>query len=244
MRSPLTALAALSVLAAPLAAATPAAAATCTAPELVNASVTPGTVVLGTSTPKAVDLTVTVRKHGCKVTAVDTDLFTATDYLDTLSLQEVGTKNGVTTYASAGRVNPGGFANDEAGTLRTEVYVSYGSRNVHDEGPSFRLLRAARLTTNAAPEPVVRGRTITVTGALTRANWQTLKYGGYSGRDVALQFKPTGGTYAAVKTVRSGTGGKLSTTVKAGRDGCYRFVFPGSSTTAGVTSGGDCVDVR
>jgi hypothetical protein len=244
MRSPLTALAALSVLAAPLAAAVPAAAAACTAPELVNASVTPGTVVLGTSAPEAVELTVDVRKHGCEVSAVDTDLFTATDHVDTLSLREAGTKNGVTTYETAGRVNPGGFANGEAGTMRTEVYVSYGSRNVHDEGPSFKLLRAARLTTNAAPEPVVSGRTITVSGALTRANWQTLRYAGYTGRDVQLQFKRTGGTYATVKTVRSGAGGKLSTTVKAGQDGCYRFVFRGSSTTAGVTSGGDCVDVR
>jgi hypothetical protein len=244
MRSPLTALAALSVLAAPLAAAAPAAAATCTAPELVNASITPGTVVLGTAEPKGLEVTVNVRKHGCKVSAVDTDLFTATDYVDTLSLHEAGTKNGVTTYETAVRVNPGGFANDEAGTMRTEVYVSYGSTNVHDEGPSFRLLRAARLTTDAAPEPVVQGRTVTVTGTLSRANWQTLRYGGYTGRDVALQFKPTGGTYAAVKTVRSGKGGKLSTTVKARKDGCYRFVFRGSSTTAAVTSGADCLDVR
>lgn len=244
MRSPLTALAALSVLAAPLAAATPAAAATCTAPELVHAAVTPGTVVLGTSDPAAVELTVAVRKQGCRVSAVDTDLFTATDYVDTLSLHEVGTKNGVTTYETAVRVNPGGFANAEAGTFRTEVYVSYGRTNEHDEGPSFRLLRAARLTTDAAPEPVVEGRRLTVTGALTRANWQTRKYAGYSGRDVRLQFRPTGGRWADVTTARSGTGGRLSATTRAGKDGCYRFVFRGSSTTAGVTSGADCVDVR
>lgn len=245
MRSALTALAALSVLAAPLAAATPAVAATCTAPELVNATVTPRTIVLGTATPKTLDIEVQVRKHGCAVTSVDTDLFTATDYVDTLGLEATGTRDGVTTYATAARVNPGGFANDEAGRFRTEVYVSYGDdQNVHDEGPGFSLVRAARLTTNAAPEPVAKGRTITVSGTLTRANWETLKYAGYTGRDVQLQFKPSGGSYATVATVTSGSGGRLSTTVKAGRDGCFRYVFRGSSTTAKVTSGGDCVDVR
>jgi hypothetical protein len=244
MRSTMTALAALSVLAAPLAVAGPAAAATCTAPELVNATITPGTVVVGTSTPKMVELTVEVRKHGCRVTAVDTDLFTATDYVDTLSLAEVGTKNGTTTYETAARINPGGFADAEAGTFRTEVYVSYGRTNVHDDGPSFRLLRSARVTTNAAPEPVIKGRTITVTGALTRASWATRKYVGYTGRDVALQFRPAGGSWAEVKTATSGRSGRLSTTVKAGKDGCYRFVFGGSSTTDGATSAADCVDVR
>jgi hypothetical protein len=245
MRSPLIALAAVTVLAAPLAAATtPASAATCTAPELVNASVTPGKVVLGTATPKALDVEVNVRLHGCAV-SVDTDLFTATDYVDTLHLEKTGTRDGVTTFQTAGRINPGGFANAEAGRFRTEVYVSYGDdENVHDEGPGFQILRAARLTTNAAPEPVVAGRTLTVTGALTRANWETLKYAGYTQRDVTLQFKRSGGSWAAVKTATSGKGGRISTTVKAGRDGCYRFVFGGSSTTAGVTSGADCVDVR
>ncbi|MFD9910409.1 calcium-binding protein, partial [Streptomyces sp. NPDC059063] len=39
--------------------------------------------------------------------------------------------------------------------------------------------RAARLTVNASPEPVRKGKAITVAGALTRANWDTHKYAGY-----------------------------------------------------------------
>lgn len=149
MRSPLIALAAATVLAAPLAAAAGApASAACTAPEPVRTSATPATVVLGTSTPKGLELEVDVREHGCAV-GVDTD-----------------------------------------------------------------------------------------------ANWETLRYAGYTGRDVTLQFQRTGGSWTSVGTATSGKGGTVSTTVTAGRDGCYRFVFGGSSTTAKVTSGADCVDVR
>jgi hypothetical protein len=244
MRSPLTALAALPILAAPLVALPPASAAACTAPELVNASVDPGTVALGTSKAKGVEITVNVRKHGCAVRSVDTDIFTATDYVDTLHLEEAGTSDGVTSYVGGARINPGAFSNRDAGTFRTSVYVSWGSKNTNDDGPTFKLLRAARLSTNAAPEPVAKGRTITVSGTLQRANWQTLKYAGYTGRAVKLQFQPKAGSWTTVKTATSGKGGKLSTTVKAGKDGCYRFVFPGNSTTAKVVSGADCIDVR
>src|SRR4051812_40411247 len=44
------------------------------------------------------------------------------------------------------------------------------------------LKRAAKVTANASPEPVTKGKPITVTGKLTRANWSTKKYGAYSGR--------------------------------------------------------------
>lgn len=243
MRSPLTALAALPILAAPLMALPSASAAACTAPELVNASVTPRTVVLGVASPKGVDITVNVRKHGC-ATSVATDIFTPTDYVDTLEMEEVGTSGGVTTYVTGARINPGAFPNSDAGTFRTSVYVSWGTKTIGDDGPTFRLLRAAKLTANASPEPVTKGRPLTVSGTLTRANWETLRYAGYTKRDVKLQFKPTSGSWATVGTATSGQGGRISTTVGAGKDGCYRFVFPGSSTTAKATSGADCVDVR
>ena len=108
-----------------------------------------------------------------------------------------------------------------------------------------KLQRAARLTVNAAPEPVAKGGTLTVKGALTRANWETGSYTGYRDQKVTLQFKAKGATaFTDVKTVTSGTGGALSTTVKASKDGSYRFTFAGTSTTAAKTSAGDYVDVR
>ncbi|MFI9241842.1 hypothetical protein ACIGXF_04460 [Streptomyces sp. NPDC053086] len=109
---------------------------------------------------------------------------------------------------------------------------------------SVKVLRATRLTTDAAPEPVVKGGTLTVKGKLTRANWTAGKYTGYQGQKVVLQFKADGGSYTNLKTITSGTGGALSTTVKATRSGGYRFVFAGTASTAAKTSVGDHVTVK
>ncbi|MEW2525790.1 calcium-binding protein [Streptomyces sp. NPDC047071] len=107
------------------------------------------------------------------------------------------------------------------------------------------LKRAARLTVNASPEPVKKGRTITVSGALTRANWDTKKYAGYTQQSVQLQFKKKGASgYSTLKTVKSDAKGNLRTTVKASADGTFRYVFAGTSTTPAVTSAGDAIDVR
>ncbi|MFD9881803.1 DUF5707 domain-containing protein [Streptomyces alboflavus] len=105
--------------------------------------------------------------------------------------------------------------------------------------------RAAKLTVNASPEPVKKGKAITVAGALTRANWDTKKYAGYTQQPVQLQFKKKGASaYTTVKTVKSDRKGNLKTTVKASVDGTFRYVFAGTSTTPAVTSAGDAVDVR
>lgn len=86
---------------------------------------------------------------------------------------------------------------------------------------------------------------ITVTGALTRANWETGKYSGYVSQPAKLQFRAKGSsTYGTVKTVTSGTGGALKTTVKAAKDGYFRYVFAGTSTTAAATAAGDFIDVQ
>jgi hypothetical protein len=53
-------------------------------------------------------------------------------------------------------------------------------------------LRAAKVTTNATPEPVAKGRKITVTGKLTRANRNTKKFGAYGGSKARLQFRAKG----------------------------------------------------
>jgi hypothetical protein len=108
-----------------------------------------------------------------------------------------------------------------------------------------RIQRLAKATVNATPEPVAKGRTLTVKGSLTRADWNAGRYAGYRGQKVTLQFKAQGASaYTDVKTVTSGTAGALSTTVKAAKDGTFRYVFAGTSTTAAVKSAGDFVDVR
>ncbi|MER5397600.1 hypothetical protein [Streptomyces sp. NPDC002599] len=110
---------------------------------------------------------------------------------------------------------------------------------------SAQVKRAAKLTADATPEPVKKGSTLTVKGALTRADWETGRYAGYKGQPAVLQFKAKGATgYKNVKTVTSGTAGALSTTVKASADGTYRYVFTGTATTGTAVATGDYVDVK
>ncbi|MFF4540207.1 hypothetical protein [Streptomyces aureus] len=114
-----------------------------------------------------------------------------------------------------------------------------------DVAGTAQIKRYARITVNASPEPVKAGKTVTVTGKLSRANWETGTYTGYEGRSVKLQFRKKGSsTYTTLKTITSGGSGALKTTTKATKDGYYRFVFAGSTTTGPATATGDFVDVR
>ncbi|MFE7750399.1 hypothetical protein, partial [Streptomyces sp. NPDC057428] len=110
---------------------------------------------------------------------------------------------------------------------------------------SVNIQRDSALTANAAPEPVVKGKTITVTGKLSRANWETGGYHGYSAQPVRLQFRKNGTTaYTTVKTVKTDGVGNLKTTVKASVDGYWRYSFAGTVSTPPATAAGDFVDVR
>ncbi|MFK0116680.1 hypothetical protein [Streptomyces sp. NPDC090994] len=105
--------------------------------------------------------------------------------------------------------------------------------------------RAAKVTVNASPEPVAKGKTLTVTGRATRADWVRHTYTGYAGKLAKLQFRKAGtSTYATVKTVRANSAGDLRTTVKASTDGYWRWTFGETSTTGGATAAGDYVDVK
>ncbi|WP_031478840.1 hypothetical protein [Streptomyces bicolor] len=108
-----------------------------------------------------------------------------------------------------------------------------------------KLQRFSKLTVNASPEPVKKGKTITVTGKLTRANWDTHKYAGYANQSVKLQFRKKGSsTYTTLKTIKTNTYGDLKTTVTASTDGYFRYRFEGTSTTPAVSATGDFVDVQ
>ncbi|MET9875504.1 calcium-binding protein [Actinacidiphila glaucinigra] len=138
--------------------------------------------------------------------------------------------------------------NSQAGTWKMWAYangLNNGNYVQIDPAKTFKVLRATKLSANAAPEPVKKGRTIRVTGSLTLANWETHKYGGYAGQKVALQFRKAGTTnYVNVKGITSSRTGSLKTTVKAAQDGYYRFNFIGSPTAAPVAAAGDHVDVK
>ena len=158
------------------------------------------------------------------------------------------------------RPGDGELLNSDAGTWNANAYAvafngqdptaddfdvtKVGVAEVAKVGTT-KVQRFSKLTVNASPEPVKKGKTITVKGNLTRANWDTGKYAGYTVQSVKLQFKKKGTTtYLDVKTVKSGSAGALKTTVKASVDGYFRYNFAGTTTTPAVVAAGDFIDVK
>ncbi|WP_086564330.1 hypothetical protein [Streptomyces africanus] len=155
-------------------------------------------------------------------------------------------------------IDPFALLNEDAGSWKAAGFaVAFNGEDpenpnldnvgvaVTDPTNSFKLQRYSKLTVNASPEPVTKGKTITVTGKLSRANWDDNKYHGYTNQPVKLQFRKKGSdTYSTVKTITSNSTGELKTTVKAATDGYFRYSFAGTTTTPAVNATGDFVDVR
>ncbi|MFE9498965.1 hypothetical protein [Streptomyces collinus] len=115
----------------------------------------------------------------------------------------------------------------------------------HGDMATTNLQRYSKLTADAGPEPVAKGKTLTTTGKLSRANWEDNLYHGYTSQPVKLQFRKAGTTtYTTVKTVSSDSSGNLKATATAAYDGYWRFSFAGTSTTPAVSATGDYVDVK
>lgn len=139
----------------------------------------------------------------------------------------------------------GGLYAHSDGTVSDDFLSSESDVTIWGALATAKVQRAARLTVNATPEPAVQGRTLTVKGTLTRADWAKGKYSGYRGQKAVLQFRADGtSAYKDVKTVTSGTAGALSTTVKASRSGTFRYVFAGTATTGTAKATGDHVAVE
>ncbi|GLX51344.1 hypothetical protein Shyhy01_42940 [Streptomyces hygroscopicus subsp. hygroscopicus] len=169
------------------------------------------------------------------------------------------TSTTVATCKSAVIVDPAELLSEDAGSWRAAAFaVAFNGQDpskpgdlskvgvaVKDPTNSFKLQRWATLNTDAAPEPVKKGKTITVTGKLARADWDDGKYHGYADQPVKLQFRKKGaGTYTTLKTVRTSSTGSLRTTTTATVDGSYRYAFAGTTTTPATTAAGDYVDVK
>jgi hypothetical protein len=137
------------------------------------------------------------------------------------------------------------FQNADAGTWRLYVDAAAQDGDYHRKAAaSVSLRRAAKVTANAAPEPVTKGKPITVTGALSRVSWDDGRYYRYAGQPVRLQFRTPTGTYTTVKTITAGATGYLKTTVTANRDGYWRYSYTGNTTTGPANAPGDYLDVR
>ena len=139
--------------------------------------------------------------------------------------------------------------NQEAGNWYVDAFVEAKGDDSNfvwqEKAAAFKLQRASQVTVNATPEPVKKGKTITVTGKLTRASWEDSKNVALANQSVALQFRKAGTTtYTNVKGIKSTSTGALKTTVEASEDGYYRFSYTGIATTAGVSAAGDYIDVN
>ncbi|MFH9979914.1 calcium-binding protein [Streptomyces sp. NPDC017179] len=206
-------------------------------------------VVLGVSGTVSVPLTMTVvtGTHGAGASLYHGTYPVDTDVVVNGPRQGCGNHSGTYTCKLTFKFTARKTVKKNSQAGAWGVYASaVGNANaqvVNDK--AFQVVRAAKLTANATPEPVKKGQTLTVTGRLTRADWQTGAYTGHARQTVKLQFrKKSSSTYTTVKTVTSGTGGALKATARAEADGYWRWSFPGTSTTGAANATGDYVDVR
>ncbi|MEV5314083.1 hypothetical protein [Streptomyces sp. NPDC052610] len=188
--------------------------------------------------PSAVPL---MGNNPAKCTATSATAATCTGKVDIYPAQDdllnsdAGTWKGAALAIAYNGQDPDGFDFD----ITKVGYADQGSLG------TTLVQRNSQLTVNASPEPVKKGATLTVTGKLSRANWETHKYAGYTNQSVKLQFrKKDSSTYTDVKTITTDSTGNLKTTVKASVDGYYRYSFAGTTTTPAVNAAGDFVDVQ
>ncbi|WP_181802634.1 hypothetical protein [Streptomyces shenzhenensis] len=129
--------------------------------------------------------------------------------------------------------------------VNATVQANDGDYWISDRIALYKLKRAAQLTTVITPAKVAKGSKVAVTGKLSRANWEDLKYHGFTGQQVKLQFRKKGAAhYSTVKTVTTGDAGKLTTKVTVTSAGSWRWYFPGSTTTSRKVSAGDVLDLK
>jgi hypothetical protein len=105
--------------------------------------------------------------------------------------------------------------------------------------------RYSKLTTTVSSTSVYKGKTFTVSGKLSRANWDDNLYHGYTNQPVKLQFRKAGTTtYTTVKTVYTDSSGNLKTSATANYSGYWRYSFAGTTTTPAVSATGVYVGVK
>ncbi|MFI1015910.1 HtaA domain-containing protein [Streptomyces sp. NPDC020965] len=95
---------------------------------------------------------------------------------------------------------------------------------------------------NAKPEPVRKGKPITVTGTLRSLDgtWKAT-----SGQSLTILFKADGAkTWTKQSTTRTNSKGVFSKAFTAKKDGSWKAEFKATSVRLGSSSGSDRVDVR
>ncbi|HEX6446070.1 MAG TPA: hypothetical protein VF053_13335 [Streptosporangiales bacterium] len=218
-----------------------------TGPQVLDSGIDPDSVVIDVNDSTASFVYTALVSDPCSVgnVVVTGDRISGEDSTQFHLYFEKYDDAGNEIWAAQVYIDPNYLWNYDAGTWSSTVDASDKLNNhAYAAGPDYYLQRRAKVTNNASPEPVSKGATITVAGKLSRANWDDWKYHGYANHPVELQFRTLSGSYSTLKTIDTSSTGTLTTTVRASVDGCFRFVYRGSTTTSAVTGVGDCVDVR
>jgi hypothetical protein len=212
-------------------------------------------IVVGTTTPKKVTIAITASDDSGIVNA-STILWIGKTIDDPNSFGFYQNESAATCKAASATtstctlsvtVDPAWLINSDSTSWHVGAFAlaKDGEYLQNDTFTTTHLQRLSQVTVNAAPEPVKKGGTLTVTGKLSRANWETHTYKGYAGQTVTLQFrKKTSTTYTNLKTLKTSSVGTMSTTTKSTVDGAYRWNFAGTSTTPAVIAAGDGIDVK
>ncbi|MFD8716445.1 hypothetical protein ACFV2H_00060 [Streptomyces sp. NPDC059629] len=217
-----------------------------------------GNVIVGTSKTIRYPIDITVKDNsGVKgLTHVSTFsktlLYTFADWNDDSSCTKKSTTTSVCRATMT--IDPAWIADSDdidsnrlAGVwqVNATVKANDGDYWISDDIAEYKVKRAAQLTTVIAPGKVAKGAAVTVTGKLSRANWEDRKYHGFPGQQVRLQFRKKGAArYGTVRTVTTDGAGKLSTRVTVTSAGSWRWYFPGTTTTSMRVSAGDALDLK
>ncbi|MER8041928.1 hypothetical protein [Streptomyces sp. NPDC094032] len=151
-------------------------------------------------------------------------------------------KIGSTGFYSSTRASFGMAVWNKGGYFRLRHLTSdYYAESVSSP---FRVVRAETriLNVNAAPEPVRKGSTVTVTGTLQHnvAGWKPLAY-----KQLQLQFRAKGSSkWITVAKGNTAPNGNIALKHKATVDGVYNLVYVADSAHFQASGVADYVDVR
>ncbi len=144
---------------------------------------------------------------------------------------------------------PGYFYNSHAGyrwDAEVDVHNSDDVSTMRTFTESFVIKRRVAISLfDAGPEPVAKGRPITIKGLLRSADWERGAYVPLRFASVRVQFKSGfNDAWTTVKTAKSSSTGWVNTTVTATEDGYWRLYYPGGTRFGKRGVYPDHVDVR
>ena len=184
-------------------------------------------VAVGTTKTKTLTLEV-YTDASCTVTGAKATVH-APRRTTVVELTQVGTANGMVHWRGSLAIKPSALRNSDAGTWPTTYRVS--GEHPDQLTVDHHVRRASRVSFNAGSEPVT-GTTITYTGKLERASWDSDRYRGWSHRvDLYEEFSDSEDS-DLLATPTSGSDGRYRVTQRYRGPGEYSANVLGTSTTA------------